>query len=678
MSNSTHTYDTAKALTANAFTRDKYLFKGWATSAGGSVVYSNGQSVKNLTSAAGGTVNLYAVWEYQYAKPSFSGLSAWRTSNTASGGTYPKQDDGTNADISIRVNPGQKKTTAGGSFSNVSTTVKFFYKLHTDSSYTQFGSAQTISAATTLTAHISATLDITKQYDIKVEASVIESGTTKESASLTTFISTATFLVDMSENGIAFGKVSQKAAFECNMHMYLDGNNPESRIYSYNHRKKTDYSGGWAYHPLTCLDDAGSDYAHFGVYGSANNLNYLYLGSNSYDGNNLRVFSDGHIWANTIEIQKVTVGSNTFADANPKLIFKNVDGSQSGSLTWTDYDSVQSPASLTLNGNQGGEYFIAPNIKATSNIYVGNTAVSLSGHTHSYLPLSGGTLTGLLRITTSGKTSTFGAQNSDFCHIYTDAAQFALNKSIAMVGNGTIGTAGYPTGQINVKHGSSILLSTGNSTGSCSLYAGNYNDTRNIYYAVSRSDSYHSFYVGGDGIVYIYSDQVAFKKKVNVTGVITGSSTVYSGGNTMCSSDNAQYCGNSSHRWKAVYATNSSIQTSDRKDKDVLGNIDFAKDLIMSLEPIQYMWKAGDHRRKRMGFVAQDVAEICNTLGENLSLVTASFGDEGEEGERLYLGEKVDDALLKWGMSYEQLIAPLVQVVQEQQREIDELKRRVS
>ena len=43
---SSHTYDTAKTLTTNGFTKTGYRFIGWSTSANGSVVYSNGQSVK--------------------------------------------------------------------------------------------------------------------------------------------------------------------------------------------------------------------------------------------------------------------------------------------------------------------------------------------------------------------------------------------------------------------------------------------------------------------------------------------------------------------------------------------------------------------------------------------------------------------------------------------------------
>ncbi len=59
---STHTYDTAKALTANGFTKTGYTFTGWATSASGAVVYSNSQSVSNITSSSGATVTLYAKW----------------------------------------------------------------------------------------------------------------------------------------------------------------------------------------------------------------------------------------------------------------------------------------------------------------------------------------------------------------------------------------------------------------------------------------------------------------------------------------------------------------------------------------------------------------------------------------------------------------------------------------
>ena len=59
---SEHEYDTAKALTANGFTKLGYTFAGWATSENGEVVYADKESVENLTAEDGATVTLYAKW----------------------------------------------------------------------------------------------------------------------------------------------------------------------------------------------------------------------------------------------------------------------------------------------------------------------------------------------------------------------------------------------------------------------------------------------------------------------------------------------------------------------------------------------------------------------------------------------------------------------------------------
>lgn len=81
MANQSFTYDQAKALTANAYTRQILVtfnytggtgtpasspavsvFNGWARSADGDAVFTDGQSVSNLTTSQNGTVNLYAKW----------------------------------------------------------------------------------------------------------------------------------------------------------------------------------------------------------------------------------------------------------------------------------------------------------------------------------------------------------------------------------------------------------------------------------------------------------------------------------------------------------------------------------------------------------------------------------------------------------------------------------------
>jgi uncharacterized repeat protein (TIGR02543 family) len=54
--------DQSLNLPANGFTRTDDTFLGWSTSPTGPVVYTDGASVKNLTTDAGATVTLYAQW----------------------------------------------------------------------------------------------------------------------------------------------------------------------------------------------------------------------------------------------------------------------------------------------------------------------------------------------------------------------------------------------------------------------------------------------------------------------------------------------------------------------------------------------------------------------------------------------------------------------------------------
>ncbi len=60
MSNMTIATDITTKLTSNAFTRNGYTFKGWATSKNGSVVYTNGAS---YTMGTNNSYTLYAVWQ---------------------------------------------------------------------------------------------------------------------------------------------------------------------------------------------------------------------------------------------------------------------------------------------------------------------------------------------------------------------------------------------------------------------------------------------------------------------------------------------------------------------------------------------------------------------------------------------------------------------------------------
>lgn len=148
--------------------------------------------------------------------------------------------------------------------------------------------------------------------------------------------------------------------------------------------------------------------------------------------------------------------------------------------------------------------------------------------------------------------------------------------------------------------------------------------------------------------------------------------------------DNTVTLGTTSHRWTRVYAGNSSISTSDRRQKEnikPLGSVskstnsssttysmrarsgtveseqtDIYSELFDKLEPVEYNMIDGE-KRKNFGLIAQDVIAAMEELGieENeLDLVHHEYYTDEETGE-----EKDT-----YGMAYENLIALLIHEVQ--------------
>lgn len=156
------------------------------------------------------------------------------------------------------------------------------------------------------------------------------------------------------------------------------------------------------------------------------------------------------------------------------------------------------------------------------------------------------------------------------------------------------------------------------------------------------------------------------------------------------------YLGTLSYRWNTAFFTNA-ITASDLKEKDVIEDFDFkVEDFILGLKPIAYRRKGeGDGgKRIHLGFGAQDVAKTIDDLEMgNLSMVQASItqeesvereNDNGEvetvieRVEKPYDGGSVDDSKLSWGLNYNELIAPMVLMIQKQEERIKKLEEYIA
>ena len=110
-------------------------------------------------------------------------------------------------------------------------------------------------------------------------------------------------------------------------------------------------------------------------------------------------------------------------------------------------------------------------------------------------------------------------------------------------------------------------------------------------------------------------------------------------------SDDSCDLGSASNRFDDVYATNNTIQTSDKNLKKNIKKTNLGLAFLEKLRPVSYSWKTG--KRKHYGFIAQEVEKALD--GEDFGgLVKGVSGDGGY-----------------YGLRYNEFIGPLVKAVQE-------------
>ena len=174
---------------------------------------------------------------------------------------------------------------------------------------------------------------------------------------------------------------------------------------------------------------------------------------------------------------------------------------------------------------------------------------------------------------------------------------------------------------------------------------------------------------------------------------------------TVCSEkDNEYNLGMPSKRWSQVYAVNSAISTSDETMKRNITPLDgnTTKNFIMGLNPISYIRTDGESGRTHYGMGAQSVELLMEELGmtsmDFAGLIKSPMHEDYEVEEEVEVEKLVPNengkpiprkvreiqkvtkqreipGRYRYGLRYEEFIAPLIKVVQMQQEEIEELKK---
>ena len=195
----------------------------------------------------------------------------------------------------------------------------------------------------------------------------------------------------------------------------------------------------------------------------------------------------------------------------------------------------------------------------------------------------------------------------------------------------------------------------------------------------------------------IYGNGTSLQLGVDTNAAV---GVVLQGGVFREAGDGSLNLGNGSHRWAVVYAKTGSINTSDRNEKNTIADIDpeQAEKLIMGLKPSTFKFNDGTSGRTHWGLISQDIEELFPQLGmtsmdfagfikspkteDYYEDVPETVTDEetGEEKTvtRKELKTRTVEGEYIYSLRYDEFIAPLICMVQKQQKQIENLERRLS
>ena len=125
--------------------------------------------------------------------------------------------------------------------------------------------------------------------------------------------------------------------------------------------------------------------------------------------------------------------------------------------------------------------------------------------------------------------------------------------------------------------------------------------------------------------------------------------------------------GSSTARFTTVFATNGTINTSDRRDKNNIQQLKYGLNEIMKLNPVSFSWKERSDEGTKLGLIAQELQTVLPEVVRDFDVVV----DEATGKTSHIPAERL-------GVFYADIIPVLIKGMQEQQQQIEELKQTIN
>ena len=138
-------------------------------------------------------------------------------------------------------------------------------------------------------------------------------------------------------------------------------------------------------------------------------------------------------------------------------------------------------------------------------------------------------------------------------------------------------------------------------------------------------------------------------------------------------------------RWDDIFATNGTINTSDRNEKNTITESDLGLSFVNKLKPVSY--KFNGKTRTHYGLIAQDVETVLSDISKSTTdfagFIKTDLPDEfyQEAEPNIPEGKKEGDlktpAHTEYGLRYTEFISPLIKAVQELSAKNEALEARI-
>ncbi|HTY12712.1 MAG TPA: tail fiber domain-containing protein [Candidatus Omnitrophota bacterium] len=254
------------------------------------------------------------------------------------------------------------------------------------------------------------------------------------------------------------------------------------------------------------------------------------------------------------------------------------------------------------------------------------------------------------------------ASRAGYCGVATGVLSVAGNMSTALGWQSTAnGMASTATGILTAATGDYSAAFGWSTTASnqCSVTMGN-NITNNYANALMIGDNTQDILLNPDGNSWLQC-------RLGYLGVGTTAPTdmLTVAGNVVPASDAINTCGKSGKRWYQIWASTGTIQTSD--DRIKAGQKDLGKGLadIEKLKPKEYFLRNAEMTGKGISFKPGGKKDIGLIAQELYKVIPEAVYKPSDEAKEL------------WGINYEKLIPVMIKAIQEEQKTVAGLQKKV-